>query len=580
MKAKHPSVPKSIPKSVPKKVRALLPLAFLVTALGALVWMRPSPPEADADRIRALLKAGASPDVILPPTARGSARTPRWAEDRLIVRLRPGVPEARLEAILQRAGGAPRPGLRRALMRLRERGIHIADVPPGMAKRLAEVLRQDPDIAFAELDLYHDLGAVHAPELAWSEPYFWHLGKIRAPEAWNQSTGEGVRVAICDSGVDPGHPDLIDRLVPGWNVASDSPDTSPIHPHGTWVAGILVAAGDNGFGVPSVAWNAELIPVRVTDNPDGGAYTSDIAACILWAAEQGASIVNASYANLWDSPSITEAAYHLRALGGLLFVSAGNEGLYQEAPVNPAMIVVAATDDTDTRSSFSNFGPHVDLSAPGNMMFTTQDTANPAGSFALVAGTSFAAPLAAGTAALLKSAAPYLSPDQIEHILKVTAVDPTGEDFHPEFGFGRIDAAEAMLVALATLPDASPASVSLQGLADQASVNGQVLVQAAADDNGNRPARAAPAELIIESPDDGQAFAGTVAFSVQASGEAEIRSIRLFVNDELKAFCALDRCSAPVNSLNFADGPLQLRAEATDAAGNLTRLAREVMVQN
>ena len=595
-------------------------VAIVTISLGAYYWL-------SVLKERELEEIGK-----LPPPAAGKPPALQWAEGRILVGPKPGLSEKKLRAALNAAGGE-------SLGRIGSLNVHVVDVPPQAEEKAAAALARNPNIDFAELDILLEPNDTIPNDPYWNDPYFWHLKKIDAPLAWDLGTGHGIIVAVCDSGVDVTHPELAGKLVPGWNVVSNNDDTSPIAPHGTWVAGVVGAASNNATGVPSIAWDAQIMPVRVTNDPSGSAYSSDIAAGIAWAADNGARVVNASYYLLWSSKAVTEAANHLRSLGGLLFVSAGNYNLDPGAASNPSMVIVAATDENDARASFSNYGAYLDLAAPGTRIWSTNVASDPKTLYQLVSGTSFSSPLAAGTAALLMAAAPELSPDQVEAILKETAFDPTSNDFDPNFGYGRLDAGAAMLAALGTPVDTAPPTVAITQPESGSSVAGEISVAADASDdtavtlvdlyangalvgtddsvpyqfvldttvyangtlalevaandaNGNSASASRQVQVSNQVPDTkaptvaigtpaaSTTVGGTVSFSANASDDVKVAELKLYVGGSLKAFCNAGICSAPIDTTGYPNGTLDLRADAKDTSGNSASASQQVQVYN
>ena len=227
----------------------------------------------------------------------------------------------------------------------------------------------------------------------------WHHAKMQSPAAWDLVTGDGsVTVAVIDTGVQSSHPDLAAHMVlPGRNTVDNSTSTEPIHFHGTHVAGCMAAIGNNGIGVTGVAWNAGILPIKISNRSDGLAYISDMAEGIRWATDHGAKVLNLSYGG-FQSSTINSAAQYARNNGALLFMAAGNEGAnLNSSPDYTSFILVGSTTSADTRSSFSNYGTPIDIVAPGSSIASTYLN----GGYASASGTSMATPVAAGVAAWL-----------------------------------------------------------------------------------------------------------------------------------------------------------------------------------
>lgn len=209
-----------------------------------------------------------------------------WAQGRILVQPRAGLVESEFQRILRRAGG-------RSGGRVRNLEVRIVDVAAQAEEAVVNALSRNPHIKFAELDRL-----VEPDQTIPNDPKFtsaWHLPMIQAPDAWDLSLGDGVTVAVLDSGVDVFHLDLAINIVPGWNAASGNTDVTDITGHGTSVAGVIAAASNNALGVTSVAWSARIMPVRITNRSDGWAYTSTIASGLTWAADHGARVANISY---------------------------------------------------------------------------------------------------------------------------------------------------------------------------------------------------------------------------------------------------------------------------------------------
>jgi subtilisin family serine protease len=210
--------------------------------------------------------------------------------------------------------------------------------------------------------------------------------------------GEGVKVALLDSGLDPDHPDLRANFRGGYDFVNNDPEPWDDNGHGTEVAGVLAAVED-GFGLVGVAPKAWLYAVKVLGSNAHGAI-SDVVKGLEWAIQQGMEIANMSLGTPEDSQALREAVRAAWSAGLVLVAPAGNESgavLYPAA--YPEVIAVSATTAADRLAPFSNSGPEVDLAAPGEAIPTTY----PGGRYRLASGTSFAAPHVAGAAALLIS---------------------------------------------------------------------------------------------------------------------------------------------------------------------------------
>lgn len=397
-----------------------------------------------------------------------SATTPQVVPGYILVQPRPGLPSAIFAKDLQAHGG-------KAIGKLEGIDVYVVALPPTASpKAVAQLLSHHPHIKFAEPD------AIVAPDFVPNDTYYtseWHLQTLGAPTAWNVSTGSGITVAILDSGIDATHPDLASQIVPGWNFWDNNSNTADVYGHGTKVAGVVAALGNNSMGVAGVAFNARLMPIRVTDT-SGNASISALASGLTYAADHGARVANMSFAVQSYSTVISAAQYFMNK-GGVVMNSAGNYGTLDSTPASNALVSVSATDSTDTIASWSSYGPYVDVSAPGVGIWTT----TVGGGYGAVSGTSFSSPVTAGVAALMMSANPLLAPAQIVSLLESTAVDlgTTGYDEH--YGFGRVSAANAVTAAMqAMASDTQPPTVSITSPAG-GTVSGIVAVNVSSADN-------------------------------------------------------------------------------------------------
>lgn len=348
--------------------------------------------------------------------------------------------------------------------------------------RIDEVtLASGTDVWKASAAFYDD------PSVEWAEPLFarkidytpndpmlgmqWHLDKVHAKEAWDVSrNSRAVVIAIVDNGTDAARQDLAASIwtnpgeianngldddhngfvddVHGWDFGdkdndpkTSSSSTSDNRWHGTGTAATAAAITDNGIGIASPSFNATIMPVKVARDQDPEAIYGYNG--IVYAADNGADIINCSWGGASASFAEADVITHAVSKGVLVVASAGNDD--GEGPSYPAglkgVMSVAATDDSDRKSSFSNYGYNVDVSAPGESIYTAW-----AAGYQWVSGTSFSAPLTAGTAALVKGFHPSWTGIQAGEQVRATAdpIDAANQEYAGKLGSGRVNAYRAM----------------------------------------------------------------------------------------------------------------------------------------
>jgi subtilisin family serine protease len=354
------------------------------------------------------------------------------------------------------------------------------------------------------------------------------LPKIGAPTAWDYAQGAGVIIAICDTGMDVTHPDLAAHVVPGWNFYDGNDNVTDVLGHGTAVGGVAAAVGNNALGVASVGLQSSLMPMRISD-PQGYGYYSLMAQAVTAAADRGARVANISYLGVSLSSTVDSAAQYMRSKGGVVVTASGNSGGLRTDPPRTSLTVAAASDNNDARAPFSSWGDYVDVAAPGISIYTTTR----GGGYGGFSGTSAASPVTAGVYALMISANPALQPARLDEILFTTALDLGTAGWDQEFGYGRVDAAAAVLRARAD------SGVDVQ-----------------------------PPTVAISAPPDGGLVSGLFTVDVTASDNVEVRRVELYVNGALLLTDTASPYGFTVDSTAYADGPLVLAARAYDAAGN------------
>lgn len=467
----------------------------------------------------------------LPAVAAPGFGTPRMGPaavpDRLLVGLRQMSSTAAATSVSARAGGTVRHTLSRGR-------LLVIDLPPGSDLQAAAARAQmDPAVAYVEPDW------IIYPALVPNDPKYpnqFHLPIIHAPQAWDVTTGAGtVIIASVDTGVDLDHPDLAARIwtnpgeiaangrdddgngfvddVNGWDFQNNTNNPNPEPDgndddfngdaddqvnHGTLVAGLAAAVGNNGFGTAGVTWGARIMPIQVFPD-DGGASVSQVIEGIEYAIDNGADIINLSVGGSY-AESFTAVLADAYNAGILVVAAAGNGGRQLtdsrsswESPVcndganlgDNHVFGVGATDRNDVRASFSNYDGstarnYVEAMAPGEGLygigyydpgfakFSTYFTTN--------SGTSFAVPLVSGLAALLLGRNPNMTPAALMATIRESCddIDAINPGFAGKLGGGRINCARALGQELpprpareltaADTPDDSGGSIALDWL--------------------------------------------------------------------------------------------------------------------
>jgi thermitase len=349
------------------------------------------------------------------------------ASGRLLVGFEQGVSKERQQDVLARAEGR----LSRRFAGIRGGRLTLVKPRSGIALALLRKrLARHPNVAYAEPDYLQFSSAAKTP----NDPLYprqWPVAEspsgydIDAPSAWGTRTS-CAKVAIVDTGVDTGHPDLAANLYKskdkpsngkdddrngyvddtyGFNAIAGKGSAEDDNGHGTHVAGIVAGRANDALGVSGICWSAKLLPVKFM-NARGKGSTSDAIAAIQYAVKQGVKIVNCSFGSSSKSSALKDVVDYAKSKKVLLVVAAGNDGVnIDKQPEYPAaygqsnILTVAATTDTDLLASFSNFGKTaVDVAAPGDGVLSTYL----GGGYKNLSGTSMAAPYAAGVAALLR----------------------------------------------------------------------------------------------------------------------------------------------------------------------------------
>lgn len=300
-------------------------------------------------------------------------------------------------------------------------------------------------IEFIEEDIKRK---VNAANIVPSDPYYhyqWGHPATNIPEAWEISKGSNsVYVAVIDSGIYRGHPDLISSDIRnGWDYIfyefCDWDSTG----HGTNVTGIIGAGTNNYIGIAGVNWDVSIIPLRVAYS-DGTAYNSDVITAIYDAADIGCDVINLSMGSSEYSSAEDYAISYAISQNCIVVASAGNGGNSEYSyPASYDGVISVGSIGNDFRvSNFSQYNNKVDVTAPGEDIFTTAVRLYEIGyyGYAFVDGTSFSTPYVSGIAALVSSVEPSITADEFMDILKVTSTDLGSPGYDIHYGYGLINA--------------------------------------------------------------------------------------------------------------------------------------------
>jgi len=359
------------------------------------------------------------------------------------------------------------------------KGMQLVKIPDNIS--LSDALtkyRQNKDVIYAEPNYTYKEDTIP------NDIYYgklWGLEKINASPAWDITTGShSVIIALIDSGINSLHPDLIGKIwintgeipgngidddkngyiddVNGWNFLSNSSNITDTNGHGTHVAGIIAAAGNNNLGVTGVMWDVQIMVLKFLDK-EGNGYLEDAISAINYASKMGASIISNSWGGSAYSQALKDA---IDVSPALVVCAAGNEisgsdnDIYPTYPAsfsNSNIISVAATDMNDYISYFSNFGENsVDVAAPGEDIYSTIS-----GSYGYLSGTSMATPYVSGLAGLIKSLRPDLANLQIKNTI-LNNVDFVSSLTGKVLTSGRINAYKALtnIILDPKIPTAAP----------------------------------------------------------------------------------------------------------------------------
>ena len=371
---------------------------------------------------------------------------PNFLAHQAILELRPG--EA-IADFLQDVPGAT------LLDSIPGHNIHLLQLPVGQDEDAFELFAEsDPRVAEAELNHENEasegqtqsffLASIHS---AFTQQYTWDT--IARPTIAEAPAGNGVLIAVLDTGVDAQHPELLGRVMPGFDFITATPDATDrgdgddtdgdtlvdeMVGHGTFMAGMISA----------VAPQSDILPIRVLDG-DGIGESFLITKAIFWAVDQGADVINMSFSTTAENQVMGVAIEYAREQGVVFVAAAGNlneEDPKQYPAAHSDVIGVAATNSDDLKSDFSNFGRHITIAAPGTAIVGIA----PGEQYVEWDGTSMASSLVAGAAAVILSANPGALPEDVEAILIGGAMplDEINPAYAGLLGAGRLNIAASL----------------------------------------------------------------------------------------------------------------------------------------
>ena len=341
-------------------------------------------------------------------------------------------------------------------------------------KQICQVLSKDPSIEYAEPNYLYK--ATYIP----NDPYYstinsWGQGfddlwglkpdKLNCAEAWDTAEGEGIVVAVIDTGVDYNHEDIIGNMWDdgsghyGYDFVNDDGDPMDGHGHGTHCSGTIAAVGNNNKGIIGISHKTKIMALKGLSD-SGGGNTEHLANCVYYAANNGADILSNSWGGSQKSLAMEDAFnYAYLNMGCLSIAGAGNDdknlNYFKFYPACYANVVaISATDVNDEKADFSNYGDKIEVSAPGVgiLSLRAEGTDMYGDGIHIVAtnyywanGTSMACPHAAGVAALALSNNLNYTNLELRSVLRqgVDDLGTSGKD--PIFGYGRVDAGEILL---------------------------------------------------------------------------------------------------------------------------------------
>lgn len=368
-------------------------------------------------------------------------------KNRIIVKFKPYTSSSLKNSLFQSFGIQ-----RKEALRLSQ--TYVVNIPERRAGEIIGRFLKNPLVEYAEED--YVVKAVEIP----NDPLFpdqWGLSKIKSPSSWDISHGlSSINIAIVDTGISASHADLGSKITKAANCTTSSgciliSSAFDDNGHGSHVAGIASSATNNSTGISGTAYDTSLVSVKVLDS-NGSGYYSWVANGIVWAADNGAKVINLSLGGTSSSTTLLNAVNYAWNKGVVVVAAAGNSNSSRR--FYPAYysnsIATAATDQNDKKASFSNYGSWVDVAAPGVSILSTYNN----GDYAYLSGTSMATPFVSGLAGLVFGANPTWTNSQVRNKIQSTSDAISGTGTY--WAYGRINACKALGGCSETTPTPTP----------------------------------------------------------------------------------------------------------------------------
>jgi subtilisin family serine protease len=425
-------------------------------------------------------------------------------------------------------------------------GAQTLQVPASSSAAMMAQLRQDPNVSYVEVDHVVKKADVTPDDPNWNLQT--ELPEVNLPAAWQTTTGSSsVKIAVVDTGV-TANPDLAGAVSGGYDYVNNDRSPTDDEGHGTMVASLIAARGDNEKGIAGVCWQCTIMPLKVLDS-NGEGYDSAVAKGIIYAANQGAQVINLSLGGSTSSSVLADAVAYAAYRNVLVVAAAGNEGSSKRsypAAYSDVLAVGAIETGTGNRASYSNFNSStdhwVDVAAPGtvtsldqsgNVVYDIDENGNVV---PRVQGTSFSSPIVAGIGGLLKAQHPSWTGWSLQHAIEQSST-ANGWTTH-----GEVNAAAALGQNIA---DVTPPTITGTSPAQNAKVHGTI----------------------------------TITPSGLGDSQSGVGHVSLYVNGVYKSY---DRTSPFSLSYNTAglNGTLKLELRVYDKAGNGKVYDRTVLADN